>query len=368
MKKIIHIFLDEKIVPNIVEMLEMTECDQEFWIFSSNNFTDRSKLLSEKNKNVYLINFSVKKDRISLSKSLKNSSLIVHHGTFWGGRVMFFWLNNILMLSKSIWFIWGGDLYGLYSKTKLNLLKKFLLKKIPTVATPIVGDYMLAQQLVKTKFRYFDLRYMDTSVFSLVEKNNENAEKKSIKVLVGNSGTTTNKHFEIIDIISKFDNENVEFYFPLSYGNKEYINKVIKYGKHKLPNTFVPITEFMPLEEYNQFLSSIDIGIFNNNRQQAVGNINALLFSKTKIYLRDDTTMWSFFKRSIKNYNVFSIFDIETMNFREFIEIDIKSIEECSAWVYKLNNSEKVCSEWEKMIYELGGKNDSRKYLGNKSL
>ena len=41
----------------------------------------------------------------------------------------------------------------------------------------------------------------------------------------------------------------------------------------------------MPYSSYISFLGSIDIGIFNNNRQQGMGNITNLLYLGKKVYL-----------------------------------------------------------------------------------
>lgn len=108
----------------------------------------------------------------------------------------------------------------------------------------------------------------------------------------------------MIDMIKKFKSENIKFVCPLSYGNFEYRDKVIEYGKNILGDKFCPITEYMPQQEYYSLLNKCSVGIFNNNRQQAMGNINVLLRFGAKVYIRDDTTMWNTFSNQ-RSYHLF---------------------------------------------------------------
>ena len=62
----------------------------------------------------------------------------------------------------------------------------------------------------------------------------------------------------------------------------------------------------------------MDIGIFFNDRQQALGNIYALLGMGKKIFLRKDTSMWKGLKK--KGYQVYLAEDIKNMSFEEFCE------------------------------------------------
>lgn len=45
-------------------------------------------------------------------------------------------------------------------------------------------------------------------------------------------------------------------------------------------------------EEYCSFLSEMDVAVFNNNRQQGMANIALLANLGTKVFIRNDTSMW----------------------------------------------------------------------------
>lgn len=147
----------------------------------------------------------------------------------------------------------------------------------------------------------------------------------SIKILVGNSATEANQHMEAYDILSKFKDENIEIFSPLSYGSEKYRDQVISYGRKIYGDKFHPLTQFMPLHDYVDFLSSIDVGIFNNNRQQALGNISALLALGKKVYIRNDTSMWNSLKEMgfhIENILVIPHFTLKNLVFISKDEID----------------------------------------------
>lgn len=85
-------------------------------------------------------------------------------------------------------------------------------------------------------------------------------------------------------------------YCPLSYGNEEYAQAIISKGISMFGEKFLPLTRFMSFEEYNCYMASIDIAIFNHRRQQAMGNIIGLLSMGKTVYLRPTETPYKFFK------------------------------------------------------------------------
>ena len=80
--------------------------------------------------------------------------------------------------------------------------------------------------------------------------------------------------------------------------------KIIAEGYSNFGNIFNPIVEFLPLNEYNNVLKHTSIDVFYSIRQQAIGNILALLWFGTKVYLNKDNSFYLFLKRY--KFNVFS--------------------------------------------------------------
>lgn len=113
----------------------------------------------------------------------------------------------------------------------------------------------------------------------------------TVNVLLGNSATPTNRHQSAIEALSRFAAKDVRVYAPLSYGDDDYRAKVIERGRGAFGDKFAPVTGFMERAEYIDFLSKMDVGVFNYDRQQGLGNIYLLLRMGTKVYLSSDSSM-----------------------------------------------------------------------------
>ena len=81
---------------------------------------------------------------------------------------------------------------------------------------------------------------------------------------------------------------------------------------------FCPILDYIEKEKYIELLSTCTVGIFNNNRQQAMGNINILLYLGKKLYLRTDVSMWDVYQE--RGYDIFSVETIPQMSIEEFFK------------------------------------------------
>ena len=152
-----------------------------------------------------------------------------------------------------------------------------------------------------------------------MEETKEQSEEK-ITILIGNSADPSNKQLEIFEKLLKFKNENIEIITPLSYGNTEWAKYVVQKGKELYGDKFKPLLKFLPPEEYAQVLNSVDIAIFNHDRQQALGNILALLYLRKKVYIKNDIPPGIFFNE--KNIKVYNTYKITNSSFREFLSFE----------------------------------------------
>lgn len=251
-----------------------------------------------------IIKFNSLKEALSKSKKYFNrADKIFLHGLFSNRIVLFFFIHK-KYLKKVNWVIWGGDLYYYkYRKHTLKsnikeFIKKSVIKNMGQITSLIKGDYELAKSIYKTKARYNYAFYSLPVDFKLLDKSIKECNKRdnTITIQVGNSADPTNEHIEILDNLSKYKNEDIRIICPLSYGDKEHASKVINYGKQIFKDKFIPLTDYLKPEEYSKILVSVDIAIFNHRRQQALGNIIALLYLGKKVYIRSDITPWSYFK------------------------------------------------------------------------
>lgn len=179
-----------------------------------------------------------------------------------------------------------------------------VIKEISMIAGQPPEDFFFLQEknLANNKAKHFFYSYYP---FEYIFKNNEDLVSAGDNILLGNSASSSNNHLEMIDILSNFDLGDSKIFTPLSYGDKTYAAEIAKIGNRKLKTHFVPLTDYMTLSEYNKTVSSCSIVIMNHYRQQAVGNIVAMLLMGAKIYLDERNTVYHYLKRI--GCHVFSI-------------------------------------------------------------
>lgn len=268
---------------------------------------------------------------VSIIFEMNKSGKIFLHGLF-NYKIMLLLLLQPWLLKKCYWIVWGGDLY-FYRVSQTTLKRKayeyvraFVIKRIGHIVSLVKGDYDLAKKWYEARGIYhhgsyinpISKRYLDS--LPVLQKNQDNP----IIIQLGNSADPSNNHIDAMKKLINFKDENLQIIVPLSYGDKSYGDKsythfVIEQGKKIFGDKFIALTEFLLPEEYGKYLNSVDIAIFNNDRQQALGNIYALLYLNKKVYIRSDTPMWSHFKEKFDiDMNEFLL--VENINFEEFIQ------------------------------------------------
>ena len=106
-------------------------------------------------------------------------------------------------------------------------------------------------------------------------------------IQLGNSATPANNHIEAIDWLSQMDLGTRKVIVPLSYGSDDYRDMVCAYGKKRLGDSFQPVTDFMPFDEYKALLAQCGIMFMNTIRPQGVGNILINLMNGAKVIVND---------------------------------------------------------------------------------
>ena len=89
--------------------------------------------------------------------------------------------------------------------------------------------------------------------------------------------------------------------------------QVMKVGYEIFGDKFKPIIDYMNEQDYYKFLSTIDIGIFNHNRQQGMGNIITLLGMGKKVYMNPEVTTYEMFIDKNIKVNSFKLFDLKLL-------------------------------------------------------
>ncbi|QSX39646.1 TDP-N-acetylfucosamine:lipid II N-acetylfucosaminyltransferase [Shewanella cyperi] len=331
MLKIAHIAADEKFIENAVDIFEIAFPNQNtFYI----NAPKPWRFVKDR---VIYKNFSSKKwvEYFLLNRSeMKSYDLIILHSL-----PSTFLIPPVLLKQRYVWLGWGFDYYSrpfdkdllpnpvVLEKTKkryigvndnigpsvkcLSVLKSLAKKIIESktfynlamrnvkVFSPVLPqEFDLVKNFYglgkETKYSPWNYGILERHLIKNIELNNIDSANS---ILLGNSATPTNNHFEALDIILHSDFMRT-VYVPLSYGDMIYAKSVKEYiyNNPKLASQCKVLDTFLPLDEYNAIINNCGFVIMNHVRQQALGNIVAMLYRGSKVFLREESVLYKFFK------------------------------------------------------------------------
>lgn len=300
---------------------------------------------------IYEYEYSLKgriKYSLKLIIEMHKAKKIIVHGLFDLKTIMILFFMPWL-LKKSCWMLWGADLYT-YKLGKKDLKWKLLeffrrpvIKNFAYLSTTVPGDYELAKKWYGSKSKFIQNLMYTSHVARPIPSMDVDSEDKIINIQVGNSADPSNNHKEVFEYLSKLPSKEFRVYCPLSYGSPKNKDLVLSQGEQLLKSNFIPMTDFLEFSEYNEYMSSINVAVFNHNRQQAMGNIIGLLSLGKKVVLKHTTTPYAFFK-SI-GLDVYSLKDVDI--FEPFSESSKKR----NIQIMKENFSlRKLKSDWERVF------------------
>ena len=249
-------------------------------------------------------------DFFRLEKYMHNAKKIIFHG-LWSQNAYGILEKYPALYKKSYWFMWGGDFY--YPK-KHPKLKHRVIKNIANLVTSIKGDVEYVRNKYNAKGKFLWALYSNdlTVGFSDSVKFEQGEKNGPLKILLGNSAFETNSHFEAIDEISSIKDAGINYQIicPLSYGPKEYAEKVIARGNEIFGENFKPLRDFMLPYEYREFLLTIDVAVFNHTRQQAFNTTLILLSMGKRIFMNSQSNVYKqlshegFYVENINDFHV----------------------------------------------------------------
>ncbi len=309
---ILHFCSSSPITKSYIEFVnsEFNPDEHYFIIFETSfkyEYPDNTYFINTKNSKVAYLKL--------IHKLFKCNKLILH------GFFQISYITRLLTIfpmftKKTTWVPWGGDFYDDIEKLSYtdNLkykiffyFKKRILKKVPYYATYLPHDFYLAQQFYQSKAKLIEYIMYPSNLFKEVKQILPTSKKEKI-ILVGNSASRANNHIESLYKLSTLNIDmSYKIICPLSYGDLDYQQEVITTGNFLFAGKFIPLIEILDSVSYSKLLSSIDIALFNHNRQEGMGTTITLLGMGKKVYLQDNTSQWLLFR----SLNI-TVFDINT--------------------------------------------------------
>ena len=300
-----------------------------------------------------------KKDTLKLNKLFNKADRIVIHSLGIELEMLMLLYINKSIRKKVVWIIWGSDLYWKRDRKRdaisniIEYIRERIIADFKYIGCLVTGDYYLATKWYKTNARMIRINYAEKGEKAFIDSLNTNNAKNDeiIRIIVGNCGTPSNGHKEICELLSKWKERNIHIYLPLSYGDSDYIDEIKKEYLTTFEDKVSVIENMMTLEDYLVMLSDIDIAIFNNDRQQALGNIFALMYMGKKVCLREGTSMWDELV-NIQGARLYSCKDISNDSFWDEWpnEYDIENNKDVTN---RMHYSEEILMEgWNKVFAE----------------
>jgi len=219
------------------------------------------------------------------------------------------------------WMVWGTDLYNLPGtdfnfyepltwqryvshdfssaaflfKLKVwltnSMFRKKAYAKVDNVYTWMHSEYQFACDRLPTlraKHKYFfyvnDVPYHKLDEF--LAKAGERSGNRVSQLLVGNSGTPTNNHFDTVTWLQRNDIK-ADLFIPAAYGDKHYISFLKKNLSFYTGGKITFVDQYMSFGEYVMFLLGTDGLIMNTIRPQGYGNIFMMLYLGLPVFMNE---------------------------------------------------------------------------------
>lgn len=382
---VLHFVIDEKVTDQIIENFSKVDENCKFLVFV-NNKNEEFKYISSQNNT--LIKFVEDKDNIDLIlNALKPKAILTH-------AFHLEYAKTIIKIKKTIniaWYTWGFDVYGLpriKPLTYADQTNEFLVKNVNNLS---LGRHVLKNKLTRKlyfkankgeedrysiifkalkkvdffvtyleeDYNYYSKHYPNklkfiSSPFSTIDQylagNKELVLRHDAKnILIGNSNSIESNHLDVFTILQNQEIlKEIKVFTPLSYGGGDvmYKNEVINKGRQTMGEAFEPLLDFMERYDYISMLRSCSTGIFYHYRQQAMGNIIAMLYLGSRIYLSHKNPAYKFFIN-----NDISVFDLDN-DFLKFqnTKLDIQTAKKNKNQLELIFNEDKVLSDIKNLI------------------
>lgn len=250
--------------------------------------------------NITLYNYDDSEDKASLFSRIDQGRLTICHSLYFPVRMMVQMLLKPSRMRRLVWVSWGRDMTS-WSSPRGSLRRRtgfYFRCRVPYFVAIFEPDLATFKQIYRSGARtflagypvtiYSGLKNLKDVVLSLPNKIEQDLP---INVMIGHSSTDELRHLDVIRDLAHLKDHNLRFYFPLTYGDSAYGDNVSGVATDVFGNKAICMRDSMPLEDYLNFLASVDIAIFNTERQIALGNIHPLLYMGKTIYLPHESVL-----------------------------------------------------------------------------
>lgn len=230
---------------------------------------------------------------------------------------------------KVVWFAWGYDLYRFPVEEKplikLPLFKpltakvrnsdrvSYLARKKTYINYLLKNRRCIRKAISRVDFfsgviemeydlmcknSFFRAEQLFFNYFKLPESEakTEDVATNGNNIVLGNSASAVNNHIDVLEYLKGMDLADRTIIMPFSYQrSKDYVEKVKSYCEKNFCNIFV-LEKFMPLDKYNELLSSCGYAIYFFESQAGMGNVLQSIMCGRKVFLSETSIVYKYFK------------------------------------------------------------------------
>jgi len=332
-KKVLHIFRKGPVVRMFVRFVlereELRTGIDHSWLFKEDP-KDARLLTDLREQGQTVIEYFGIKNKIerlrTVRKAIKEADMVIYHALVLNPADLLLLNISRPLIKKIRWIVWGYDLYFHLEPNKRPIvkiteaMKRSIAKRVPVLGCLVPGDFLLAKEWYGATGEYRKIQYPLEFDYCTLDRSRDGVTTKDRpRMLLGNSAIASNRHFEALEVLEgQRTLQEFKVICPLSYGDVQYGKSVAKKGKELLSDDFEPLFDFLEFEDYAKLLANVDAAWMNHKRQQALGNIVALLYLGKKVFLDGSTTSFAYFK----DLGV-SIFDSRELDGKKRIDLKL---------------------------------------------
>ncbi len=333
----LHILLDEKVVNSFISLMEEAFPNESTYLIIAKN--GQPKRVSLGNK---IISFD--RDSKEIRHFLSNNIAEYKHVCLHSMEGKQFYLS--IHHPSISWVIWGGDLYGpllrfrgydifydKYQQFRVRAGRKPVWAYImsTTIRDRIKGR---RQEKMLNRLSYFitdngcdeavfnhylgdkNVKFAGTINYYPIEKMIDQSKQNEVcsgnAIWVGNAADANGNHVWMFEKLKDFSDE-IKILCPISYGDKRFMKFIDQEGHRLLGDRFVPLKDFLPVNEYYAKFLQANAFIFGHFRQCAVGNILMAFYFGGKVFLSNRNPLLKTYRQG--GFSVYSIEDDLTEEF-----------------------------------------------------
>lgn len=182
--------------------------------------------------------------------------------------------------------------HGLKNKIPY-FVKKEKFFKIKYCLCDMPQEAFEANKYLKTQMEWLPYNYYSIKE-TLGDLQYEQA--KGPNILLGNACSFGNNHIDAFWQLRPLINSTQKVITPLSYGDIGIRKYILYIGKKMLGSAFVPLLDYLPINDYNKKMLSCSVMIQNQCSPRALGNIITGLWLGMRLYLSKKNITYDFLK------------------------------------------------------------------------